>query len=163
MEGVNYRIQSYRPRIEGLFARIERWTNIATSEVHWRSISKDNITTLYGKTSHSRIFNPAEPNHIFSWLIGESYDDKGNLIVYEYLPEDSKNVDLSQVYEKNRTDLSRPANRYLKRIRYGNYPSRLILLYLSQTTLGIALAVQILSLLIGLVLKCVLIAVVIAF
>lgn len=125
VEGVNYRIQSYRPRIEGLFARIERWTS-SDGEVHWRSISKDNITTLYGKTSHSRIFNPAEPHHIFSWLISESYDDKGNLIVYEYLPEDSKNIDLSQVHEKNRTDLSRPANRYLKRIRYGNYPSRLL-------------------------------------
>jgi len=47
------------PRIEGLFARIERWTNQATGEIHWRSISKDNITTLYGKDNKSRIFDPA--------------------------------------------------------------------------------------------------------
>src|SRR5438128_6744845 len=27
VDGVEYRIERYRPRIEGLFARIERWTN----------------------------------------------------------------------------------------------------------------------------------------
>ena len=33
-----YTIHRYRPRIEGLFARIERWTNQVTREIHWRSI-----------------------------------------------------------------------------------------------------------------------------
>ncbi len=28
LAGIVYRIQRYRPRIEGLFARIERWTNL---------------------------------------------------------------------------------------------------------------------------------------
>ena len=41
-----YRICKYRPRIEGLFALIERWTKLDAGEAHWRSISKDNITTL---------------------------------------------------------------------------------------------------------------------
>jgi hypothetical protein len=41
-----YNIRKYRPRIEGLFARIERWTTIDSGEIHWRSISKDNITIL---------------------------------------------------------------------------------------------------------------------
>jgi len=31
VNGVNYRIQRYRPRIEGLFARIERWTSAHNS------------------------------------------------------------------------------------------------------------------------------------
>ena len=44
-----YTIHRYRPRIEGLFARIERWTRKHDGDVHWRSISKDNILTLYGK------------------------------------------------------------------------------------------------------------------
>src|SRR5262245_12748253 len=39
-----YRVRRYRPRVEGLFARIECWTNTKTGEIHWRSISKDNIT-----------------------------------------------------------------------------------------------------------------------
>jgi hypothetical protein len=113
-------IQRYRPRIEGLFARIERWTNKQTGDVHWQSISKDNITTVYGKTANSRIADPADPVRVFNWLICESYDDRGNAIIYEYKAEDSVSVDTSQVHEKNRSDLSRSANRYLKCIRYGN-------------------------------------------
>jgi hypothetical protein len=115
-------IHQYRPRIEGLFARIERWTNSATGEIHWRSISRDNITTLYGKDDNSRIADPAGsdpsfPPRIFSWLICQSYDDKGNAVIYEYAAENDGNVDLSQANERNRV---RSANRYLKRIKYGN-------------------------------------------
>jgi hypothetical protein len=84
-----FKIHRYRPRIEGLFARIERWTNVDSGDSHWRSISKDNITTLYGQTAESRIAEPDEPTHIFSWLICESYDDKGNAIQYEYKAENS--------------------------------------------------------------------------
>jgi hypothetical protein len=81
----NYIIQSYRPRVEGLFARIERWTNQANpSDTFWRSISKDNITTWYGRTPESRIHDSADSSRIFSWLICESHDDKGNVIVYGY-------------------------------------------------------------------------------
>ena len=53
-----YLIRRYRPRIEGLFACIERWTDRTSGEIHWRSISKDNITTHYGKVNNSRIFDP---------------------------------------------------------------------------------------------------------
>lgn len=119
-EGVNYRVQHYRPRIEGLFARIERWTNLQTGELHWRSVTRDNVTTLYGKDDNSRIFDIAhgnEPKREFSWLICQSHDDKGNAIVYEYAEENDGNVDLTQANERNR---SRTANRYLKRVKYGN-------------------------------------------
>ena len=120
-EGKQYRIRRYRPRIEGLFARIEHWTNLADhADSYWRSISRDNITTWYGKTPESRIADPSDPSRIFSWLICQSYDDKGNAIVYEYKEEDSAGIDLSQVHEKNRTPEGRSANRYLKRIKYGN-------------------------------------------
>jgi RHS repeat-associated protein len=123
-----YTIQRYLPRIEGLFARIERWTRNADGDMHWRSISKDNILTLYGKDSHSRIADPANPKHIFSWLICETRDDKGNAVVYEYKPEDGANVDVTHVHERNRKDLNSPfrkVNRYLKRIHYGNRTSLL--------------------------------------
>lgn len=132
INGVTYRIHRYRPRIEGLFARIERWTNTETGEIHWRSISPDNITTLYGKDNNSRIFDPNDPDpvhpqRIFSWLICQSYDDKGNAIVYQYQAEDSQRIfeddqgqTITLAQENNRTEASRSANRYLKRIRYGN-------------------------------------------
>ncbi|MGI8960801.1 MAG: SpvB/TcaC N-terminal domain-containing protein [Bryobacteraceae bacterium] len=107
-------IHRYRPRIEGLFARIERWTNIANGEIHWRSITRDNVTTLYGKDRNSQI---SDAERVFSWSICQSYDDKGNAIVYEYAEENADNVDLAQANERNRT---RTANRYVKRIKYGN-------------------------------------------
>jgi RHS repeat-associated protein len=123
-----YVVHRYRPRIESLFARIERWTRIATGEIHWRSITRDNVTTLYGKDNDSCIvdpgdLSPANPTRVFSWLICASYDDKGNAIVYEYAAENDDNVDRGQANERNRL---RTANRYLKRIKYGNRLSRLI-------------------------------------
>jgi hypothetical protein len=126
VNGVEYRIQRYRPRIEGLFARIERWTGVADpADSFWRSISKDNITTFYGRTDESRIADPTDATRIFSWLICQSYDDKGNIIVYSYKGEDSAGIDVARQHEHNRTDdphaiNSRSVNRYLKRIRYGN-------------------------------------------
>ena len=138
LEGAEYQIQRYRPRIEGLFARIERWTRRSDGDVHWRSVTRDNVTTVYGKNENSRIFNPAgvspdETIRIFSWLISESYDDKGNAIVYEYKRENSERIDLTQVHEANRGIEGRAANRYLKRILYGNRESRLIQPDLTQT------------------------------
>jgi Salmonella virulence plasmid 65kDa B protein/Insecticide toxin TcdB middle/N-terminal region len=122
-----YLIRKYHPRVEGLFARIERWTKVDSGETHWRSISKDNITTLYGKTENSRIVDPDNATHVFSWLICESYDDKGNAILYSYKSEDkdkSVGIDITQAHERNRTSRSRASNRYLKRIKYGNATPR---------------------------------------
>jgi hypothetical protein len=116
--GKEYEVRCYRPRIEGLFARIERWTNPHNPEdTFWRSISKDNITTWYGRTTESRIADPADASRIFSWLICQSYDDKGSAIVYKYAEENDDNVARTQANERNR---ERKGNRYLKNIKYGN-------------------------------------------
>lgn len=112
-----YRVKRYRPRIEGLFARIERWTLIETGEAHWRSLSKDNVLTVYGLDAASRIADPDNPEHVFSWLICRSYDDTGNAIAYDYVAEDARGVDTARPSEQHRV---REANRYPKRIRYGN-------------------------------------------
>jgi DNA-binding transcriptional ArsR family regulator len=112
-----YRIKRYRPRIESLFARIERWTCARSGEAHWRSLSKDNVLTVYGLDAASRIADPEDPEHVFSWLICRSYDDAGNAIVYDYVAEDARGVDLERPSEHRRV---REANRYPKRIRYGN-------------------------------------------
>ncbi|MBX9706285.1 MAG: toxin, partial [Gammaproteobacteria bacterium] len=118
-----YRVHRYRPRIEGLFARIERWTREADGDVHWRSLSKDNILTVYGKDSNSRIANPLNQKQIFTWLISETRDDKGNAVIYSYKEENGVGVNLARASETNRgaaDDVQRQANRYIKRIRYGN-------------------------------------------
>lgn len=121
-----YQIKQYCPRIEGLFAHIERWTNSADpSDTFWRSISKDNITTWYGKTLESRIADPADSTRIFSWLICESHDDKGNVIVYKYKEENEdlvlKDANGNPIARANERNRERRANRYLKCIRYGNH------------------------------------------
>ena len=118
-----YRVRRYRPRVEGLFARVERWTCLASGVAHWRSISRDNVLTVYGLDARSRIADPDDPTHIFSWLICRSYDDRGNAIVYDYTAENDHGVDLCRPSEQAR---SRTANRYLKRIRYGNRKPLLI-------------------------------------
>ena len=122
-----YAIKRYRPRIEGLFARIERWTRQSDGETHRRAISKDNVTSFYGATEESRIADPDDPTLVFSWLICQSQDDRGNAILYSYVPEDTANVDLSQANERNRSAPKRRfTNRYPARIRYGNTPSLLV-------------------------------------
>lgn len=122
-EEAGYSVQRYRPRVEGLFARIERWTRQSDGDVHWRTISRENILSLYGRESQSRIADPTAPSRVFSWLLCETRDDRGNAILYEYKAEDGTGIDLSLVHERNRgerNDPRRTANRYLKRIRYGN-------------------------------------------
>jgi hypothetical protein len=119
-----YAIKQYRPRIEGLFARIERWTRQSDGDTYWRSISRGNVTTFYGQTLESRIADPADPSRVFSWLISRSQDDKGNVVVYGYAGENSDNVDLTQANERNRCwPNARSANRYLSSVKYGNTQS----------------------------------------
>ncbi|HEY9420618.1 MAG TPA: SpvB/TcaC N-terminal domain-containing protein, partial [Thermoanaerobaculia bacterium] len=116
-------VRRYRPRVEGLFARIERWTRQSDGDIHWRSFSRDNVLTVYGRDAESRIADPEDPRRVFTWLIRETRDDKGNAVLYTYKPEDGADVDLTLAHERNRgnrDDPRRGANRYLKRIRYGN-------------------------------------------
>lgn len=134
VSGTEYDIRRYRPRVEGLFARIERWTNAADpGDIFWRSITKDNITTWYGKSEDSRIAYLEQPEHpeyserpgrIFSWLICQSHDDKGNVVNYQYKAENASKVDFSKAHEANRgdgEDKRRSVNKYLKRMLYGNH------------------------------------------
>jgi RHS repeat-associated protein len=119
-----FRIRRYRPRIEGLFARIERWTRVDDpTDVHWRSITGDNLLTLYGKDASSRISDPADPGRVFSWLVCETRDDRGNAVLYRYKAEDATGLDLTRPQERNRGDADDPrrrSNRYIKHILYGN-------------------------------------------
>ncbi|KAF2464647.1 SpvB-domain-containing protein [Lindgomyces ingoldianus] len=115
-----YQITTYRPRVEAEFARIERWSDSDTGIAHWRAVSKDNVTSIFGDTKLSRISDPACPSRIFSWLLSRTYDDKGNLTHYDYKAENSEGVDESLISEQHRSYIDRTASRYLKRVRYGN-------------------------------------------
>src|SRR5262249_40199925 len=95
-------IQRYRPRSEGLFARIERHTMAADGSVRWEVTTKDNVTHPYGRPLATQIADPKDASRIFTWLIEESKDDKGNFIVYKYKPEDGAGVDLTKTSERSR-------------------------------------------------------------
>ncbi|MDJ0574404.1 MAG: SpvB/TcaC N-terminal domain-containing protein [Xenococcaceae cyanobacterium MO_234.B1] len=117
----SYNVGRYRPRIEGLFARSERWEHQDTGDVHWLSVTRDNVTSVYGKDLSSRVVDPAEPKRIFEWLLCESYDDKGNVIIYHYKQEDAANVDATLPQEQNRLlDGHSYTRQYLKQVWYGN-------------------------------------------
>lgn len=121
-----FSIRRYRPRIDGVHARIERWTRSTDGDVHWRSISADNMLSIYGLDRESRIVEPDLPGsqrRVFSWLLTETRDDRGNAVVYRYKAENGDAVDLTQACEAHRGERGDPrrgTNRYLKSVHYGN-------------------------------------------
>jgi hypothetical protein len=118
----DYVIRRYSPRVETSFLRIERWTNIKSRRIHWRIITPDNITSVYGVSDNSRIQSPVLDGFeqsIFCWLIAETYDDRGNAMIYNYKCENSDGIPI-EAHERNRNDQTRSVNRYLKSIKYGN-------------------------------------------
>jgi RHS repeat-associated protein len=116
----SYTVRPYRPRIEGMLARIERWTDNTTGLSHWRTITKENVTTFFGLDDNSRIADPTGLQ-VFSYLICFTFDGKGNAMEYTYIPEDPRNVDTAAAHEANRASLSRAVQRYVKYVRYGNF------------------------------------------
>ncbi len=110
LERNGYAVTRYRPRTEGMFARVERWER--QGDVHWRATTRDNITSIYGRTRLARIFDPDAPARIFEWLLEETFDAKGNHILYEYAAEPS-DLRLTVPFEENRRYGSQ---RYIRRI-----------------------------------------------
>lgn len=114
-DGNGFGIKEYRPRIEGLFARIEKYTNNAdASEVFWKVTTKDNITSVYGRSSDARVFDSADPGRIFQWMLEYTYDEKGNIIWYGYKRENGENQPAT-LSERNRDAFNRL---YLKKVCY---------------------------------------------
>ena len=57
-------------------------------------------------TPDSRIADPADPRRIFSWLICETYDDRGNVIVYDVQARGRRPASTCAApHERNRTPL----------------------------------------------------------
>lgn len=113
----------YQPQQEGLFVRIEKWVHKTTQDVHWRTRSQENVLSIYGKDSSSRIVHPEHPTQIFTWMLQEQYDANGNAIRYQYISENADNVNVLACFEKSRINRSLQygfAQKYLSRIFYGN-------------------------------------------
>ncbi|MGH8068935.1 MAG: SpvB/TcaC N-terminal domain-containing protein [Candidatus Entotheonellia bacterium] len=89
----------YRPRTEGLFARIEHHRIIsrqgsAVASDYWEVRSKDGLVSFYGTERHAAahpdwqdpavVADPADSTKIFAWKLTCTRDPFGNRIAYEY-------------------------------------------------------------------------------
>ena len=105
-------VTRYRPRTEGLFARIDHHHD-ATND-YWEVRSKDGLVSTYGTPGRAgndlaTIANPADRSKIFAWKLTETRDPFGNRIVYEY------ERDTGQTGTHHWDQL------YLRRIQYVDY------------------------------------------
>jgi RHS repeat-associated protein len=124
----DFRVQRFRPRVEAGFGRIERWTHATSGNIYWRSFTRDNVLSIYGRSEAARIADPSDRRRVFAWLLEETRDDRGNVARYVYKPEDAAAVDAARASEACRFELRSDggrtflatAQRYLKRIQYGN-------------------------------------------
>lgn len=114
--GATWSVTRYRPRSEGAFARIERWTDVETDDAHWRVTSTDNVTTLYGTSAEARVSDPGDERRVFQWWPELSWDARGNALHHGYKRENTENVP-DAIWERGRVQT---ANRYPERVRYGN-------------------------------------------
>lgn len=115
--GNTYTVTRYKPRIEGSFARIEKWKNNSNGDTHWRTITSNNIHSYYGLTSESRISDPQDETRVFEWFLCRTHDDKGNITIYHYKKEDFADIP-ENLSEKNR--INNCTQIYIKKIVYGN-------------------------------------------
>ncbi|MEQ1571488.1 MAG: SpvB/TcaC N-terminal domain-containing protein, partial [Myxococcota bacterium] len=115
-----YAVARYRPRVEGGFARIERWTRRADGRVHWRTTSRDNVRRTYGLGEGARLVDPDDPRRVFEWLLEEERDERGNVVVYSYASEDRLGVGSSPAERHRGTPGNGVAYRYPKQVSWGN-------------------------------------------
>jgi RHS repeat-associated protein len=105
-------VTRFRPRTEGLFARIERHRDAAND--HWEVASKDGLVSLYGTpaqrgTDPATLNDPAAAGKVFAWKLSETRDSYGNRIVYEY--ERDTGVECPRSFSQL----------YLRRVQYVDY------------------------------------------
>ncbi len=119
----------YRPRTEGLFARIDRHRIIHKQSGlindYWEVRSKDGLVSFYG-TPHRPVGasqgwedpavianpDPLKRGNIFAWKLTQTLDPFGNRIEYEY----ERDCGQEGPHQWDRL--------YLKRIRYADYGER---------------------------------------
>lgn len=118
----NYFITEYRPRIESAFSRIEKIQRLNESFFYWKVTDRNNTVTFFGRSDTHRISHPKryaqEPERVFKWLPEISFDDKGNLMQYEYKKENTQQI-VWGVHERNRNDQN-ISNKHIKKIHYAN-------------------------------------------
>ena len=82
----------YRPRTEGLFARITH--HFGDDGNYWKVESKDGLISTYGAPgaagASSTMVDPEHTDNIFAWKLSQTVDTFGNIIEYRYLRDDAQ-------------------------------------------------------------------------
>jgi hypothetical protein len=116
--GAPQSVTRYRPRTEGLFARIDHHRDAQSN--YWHVASKDGLSSYYGTSRPSgaasgwqdpaAIVDPQRPAHVFAWKLTRTVDPFGNRIGY--------------IYERDAVQTDGPHHWdqvYLSEIRYADY------------------------------------------
>ena len=111
----------YRPRTEGLFARIVRIGDDGGAPAHdyWEVTGKDGLSSRYGTPrppgaaatwrDPAATADPDDPRRIFAWALTRTSDALGNVVEYEYEADEGA------------ADGHRWRRPVLRRIRYADY------------------------------------------
>ncbi|KJG84530.1 toxin, partial [Yersinia pestis subsp. microtus bv. Ulegeica] len=119
LNGEQFSVIRYLPRIEGNFHRIEYWrprTNNSQAPF-WLVHSSDGQKHCLGYSAAARIADPLHPEHIAEWLLEESVSLSGEHIGYQYQAEDEQGIDEPSIYKAEKQNHpAASAQRYLKRV-----------------------------------------------
>ena len=85
--GESHLIKRFQPSRLGVIQGAEAWTDASTRLVHWRTMSRDGIETIYGHHPHHRILDPAQPTRVLCWLPDHCRDRHGNVISFQFQPD----------------------------------------------------------------------------
>jgi RHS repeat-associated protein len=96
-------VQWYRPRTEGLFARIERFLDVDND--YWKVWTKEGLVSYYGTPGmrgqdDATCRDPRDGRKVFGWKLSKTEDVFGNHIVYVY-ERDTVNVDGPHEWEQS--------------------------------------------------------------
>ncbi|MBK6917056.1 MAG: hypothetical protein IPH07_06620 [Deltaproteobacteria bacterium] len=106
----------HRPRVESSFARIERKGSGAAA--HWIVRDRNDVVSIFGRTTEGQIADPEDPSHVFEWLLQEQRDAFGNVVLYRWQAEDLRGVETGGARERGASGPQ--PQRYLRRVLYGN-------------------------------------------
>ncbi len=115
---INWERTFYRPRTEGLFARIVHHKK-SNGRNYWEVRSKDGLVSYYGSPdlpfneASFIIANPENRNAIFGWTLSKTVDPLGNEVIYEYERELLISTSKAQPHSSDQL--------YLSSIKYNQY------------------------------------------
>lgn len=127
VEGVAPGTTRYRPRTEGLFARIDHHHDVNND--YWEVRSKDGLVSKYGTPNNAdsdpaTVTDPIRTSRpkVFAWKLTQTTDPFGNRIEYEY----ERDLDTDGPHKWDQL--------YLKRVRYADYTEGMATKFLVSVT-----------------------------